>query len=64
MENEMIRKPVIDWIKNECGDPRDAYSVRINGHVVRVTGVEESARNYAWALEAYIMDTRGISGNE
>jgi hypothetical protein len=35
-------------------DPRDAYTTRINGHVVGVHSTEEAARNHAWTLEAYL----------
>ena len=53
-----IKKPVIDYIGTDSPDPRDAYTVRINGHVVGTHSQEQSARNHAWALEAYIEDTQ------
>lgn len=51
---EYIPRPVVDWIGTDAPDPRDAYTVRINGHVVGVHSQEESARNHAWTLEAYL----------
>lgn len=54
---EYIKRPVIDWIGTDAPDPRDAYTTRINGHVVGIHSQEESARNHAWRLEAYIEDS-------
>jgi hypothetical protein len=56
MKSKMIRMPVVDWVSTNAPDPRDAYTTRINGHVVGVHSSEEFARNHAWALEAYILD--------
>lgn len=50
----MVKRPTIDWIGTDAPDPRDAYSTRINGHVVGIHSTEEAARNHAWALEAYL----------
>lgn len=47
-------KPVIDWVGTDSPDPRDAYTTRINGHVVGVHATEDAARNHAWAIEAYL----------
>ena len=49
-----IPRPVIDWIGTDSPDPRDAYTTRINGHVVGIHSSEEAARNHAWTLEAYL----------
>ena len=53
-----IKNPVIDYIATDSPDPRDAYTVRINGHVVGIHSQEESARNHAQALGRYIEDTQ------
>lgn len=49
-----MKKPVIDWVATDAPDPRDAYTTRINGHVVGIHASEEAARNHAWALEGYL----------
>lgn len=51
-----IPEPVVDWVGTDAPDPRDAYTTRINGHVIGVHSNEESARNHAWRIEAYIRD--------
>lgn len=52
-----IKKPVVDYVGTNAPDPRDAYTVRINGHVVGIHSQEQSARNHAWTLESYIEDS-------
>lgn len=52
-----IPMPVIDWVGTDAPDPRDAYTTRINGHIIGIHSDEERARNHAWAIEAYIKDT-------
>jgi hypothetical protein len=52
-----IKKPVVDYVETNSPDPRDAYTVRINGHVVGIHSQEENAKNHAWSVEAYIEDS-------
>lgn len=59
---DWIPRPTVDWVGTNSPDPRDSYVTRINGHVVRISSNEESARNYAWSLEGYLgMINTGIT---
>lgn len=49
-----IPEPLIDWIGENTPDPRDAYTTRINGHVVGVHASEEAARHHAALLKYYL----------
>jgi hypothetical protein len=51
---KLIPAPIVDWVRTNSPDPRDAYTTRINEHIVGIHSSEEAARNHAWKLEAYL----------